>query len=530
MLKSISIKSTFSKQSLKSIFSLALLLSFSPWITAQDIPTDLTVRTTDEYKDKLKDEEIRAIYTTRDDLTVVARTGKKDFIIDIFDKSLHKIFTKELDPHKREVYAGDLFHEGDFKFFTYSFEERRMRTLNCYSLDVHTKKFTKKSLFSSPVKWYQTAMFGGGYETNSFAMSPNGAYFCVALTVLNKEENYNTVRVYSSEDESLIFEKKFQNKDKVYYIHDDLFISDDGIAYSLGKNYFKKQSIEDQANYHFLLNKISKNETTHLKIDLGTKHFINTLQIKEYNGKLNLLGFYSNIQDIAPTSRVQKGYGSIGNNFIKGGCSFVINADNLEVISENNSPFPSKVYNDLYGQSKAKKGALKNKEIRNFYVDYVISDGKGGTYITAEQFYIQIVYSTDGNGNTTTRKVPHYDDIIILKYDKDGELLWGRSIYKRALHPSYNAFYKNDALHVILNTGKNLNEKSNGRTMAAQSLLESSALYDFVYSDNGTVSHQKIQNNNKGNNYFLPQHGTFTNGRFIMMSDGRKIKNFMTLE
>lgn len=123
----------------------------------------------------------------------------------------------------------------------------------------------------------------------------------------------------------------------------------------------------------------------------------------------------------------------------------------------------------------------------------------------------------------------HYDDILILKFNAQGELDWGRSIFKRATSPSYNAFLKNDELHVVLNSGKNLTEKKDGRTKASKGWFESSALYDFVYSSNGDVSYDKIQNN-KGKTFYLPYYGTFSNNKFIMMSSARKKKQFMILE
>ena len=67
---------------------------------------------------------------------------------------------------------------------------------------------------------------------------------------------------------------------------------------------------------------------------------------------------------------------------------------------------------------------------------------------------------------------------------------------------------KNGELHVILNSGKNLTEKTDGRTKASKGWFESSALYDFVYSATGEVSYDKIQDN-KGNTFYAPFYGTF---------------------
>ena len=59
--------------------------------------------------------------------------------------------------------------------------------------------------------------------------------------------------------------------------------------------------------------------------------------------------------------------------------------------------------------------------------------------------------------------------------------------------------------------------------------FESSALFDFTYNNSGEVTYNKIQNN-KGNTYYLPYYGTFENNTFLMMSSGRKKRQFMKLE
>ena len=100
---------------------------------------------------------------------------------------------------------------------------------------------------------------------------------------------------------------------------------------------------------------------------------------------------------------------------------------------------------------------------------------------------------------------------------------------KKDTKPSYNAFLKNSKLHIILNSGKNLKELDDGRTKTSKGYFETSALYDFVYTNEGELSIQKIQNN-KNRTYYLPRYGNYTSGKFIMISDSRRKRKFMTLE
>ena len=107
--------------------------------------------------------------------------------------------------------------------------------------------------------------------------------------------------------------------------------------------------------------------------------------------------------------------------------------------------FISKVKTAL---GKALKKKKKGKELKSFYIDYVLLDSNGNTYILAEEFYITQVYISNGmNGGGYWQTTYHYDDILIMKFDNNGKLDWSRSVFKKAQSPSYNAFIKNDELH-----------------------------------------------------------------------------------
>lgn len=237
----------------------------------------------------------------------------------------------------------------------------------------------------------------------------------------------------------------------------------------------------------------------------------NPYQSPKKNNQLHLIGFYSD-----------KNVGRI-----KGGYNFIVDPDQLTIVDKKNHELPIEVFENLYGYRKAKK--KKNKELVRFNIDYVIEDSVGNTFLLAEEFFITTVYVNNGNMGGYWQTVYHYNDVLILKYNTSGELDWANSIFKRANTHSYNAFIKGDELHVILNSGENLKEKKDGRVKASKGFFESTALYDFTYSKDGEVSYNKIQNN-RDNTLYLPNHGTYENETFIMMSSGKRKKQFMILK
>ena len=478
--------------------------------------TKLKVSESPEFKDLEKAKTILAIYTNKENKTAVLRSSKKNFMFDVFDENLNKIHNQIIKSTKKEKYIGHVAYNDIIDFITVFSPKKKERVIYCHTLNLVSKSYKKTKLFGTTVEKNQTLFSGSNKRENNVAISPNGQYLVIATDNIKKNANAYKVHVYNTNTFELKYTKDYQKHTDKYYEPNDLAIDDQATVYVLGKLFKKgkKQKKDGEANYQFTLSKVDKTSNKDLKINLGDDLHIQSIVINNSNNDIKLLGFYS-------TTKVGR---------IKGGCSFLVNPNTMAVIKSQTTELPKQVYEDLFGYRKAIKKKKKGKELKSFYVDYVLLDSNGNTYILAEEFYITQVYVSSGmNGGGYMQTTYHYDDILIMKFDNNGKLDWSRSVFKKAQSPSYNAFIKNDELHVLLNSGKTLNEKKDGRTKVSKGWFESSALYDFTYNNSGEVTHNKIQNN-KGNTYYLPYYGTFENNTFLMMSSGRKNRQFMKLE
>ena len=498
---------------MKKLFLLCLLI-ISNAMFAQST-TKLKVSESAEYEDNIKTIGILAIHTTESGETAIIRNGKKTFLFDIFDTKLNKTFSKAVEANKEEEYVGDLFYNNQIKLFTVYSPEKDERILYCHTLDLTTKSYTKTTIFKVNVEKNQS-LFGSRKKHNTnFALSPNGNYFAIATDNITKNKNSYTIRVFNSKNEKLLYSKSYQEDENKKFEHNDLYVDNDATAYSLGKLFIDGNSNKKSngtANYQFVLNKITQDKTNFILLDLENEH-VKSLSISHTNNELHLLGFYSELNE----------------NRIKGGCDFAIDTNSLTIKGKKTQVLPKQVYEDLYGYKTAERKKDKEKELRNFEIDYVLRDSANNSFLIAEEFYITQVYVSTGMGGGYMQTVYHYDDILILKFSANGDLVWGRSVYKRSNQPSYNAFIKNEQLHIILNSGKNLTEKSDGRTKLSKGWLESTSLYDIEYSETGEASYNKIQDNS-GNEYYLPYYGTYEANKFIMMNDESRKKVFMILE
>lgn len=492
-----------------AIFAFLTIVFFNAQST-----TTLKVSESAEFRDKERSEGVLALHTTPSGKTGLIRGSRRNFLIDVFDSNLNQIHTQIVESTKKENFFEFVSFENEIKFITIDEPSKRERTVYCNTFDIEKKSFSKKELFKADVE--KGGLFTGrNKRQSSIAISPNGQFIAIATDNVKKNLNSYMVHVFDSKTLTLIFKKSYQEHQDNYFIPNDIYVDNDGNAYTLGKLFIqgKSQKKDGEANYEFILNKLSKSEVKNIKIALDAGKHIASLRMNYHEGKLNILGFYSDEKA----------------GRIKGGCNFSIDVNNLGVLNKKHTELPKQVYEDLFREAKAERLDKKKKELKAYYVDYVFPDSQGNVYLLAEEFYVTTTYVMTGpNGAGHYQTVYHYDDILVLKFDANGEISWGRSIFKKSTSPSYNAFLKNDELHVLLNSGKNLKEKDDGRTKVSRGFLQGTALYDIYFKKNGEVTYDKIQDN-KGQNFYQPFWGTYNNNKFILMSFGRN-KQFMILE
>lgn len=467
-----------------------------------------------EFKDEVKSEEVLSIHTTFEGLTGIVRNGKNDLVLNIFDSSLNKIKDVLIPTEKKEEFYGNLCYGSTIKLFSVYSPSKKERVVNCYELNISDGTHIKTELFKTEVEKNQGLFSGSNKRETGFAMSPNGEYFVVSTDNIKRNKNSYTIRVYDSDGLNLLFEKSFQENEEKFYEANDLFIDDNATVFNLGKLYLdgRSQKKDGEANYDFVLNKITDKDVEYSKIDVEDGLHIKSLIISHQDGDMQLIGFYS-------TEKVGK---------IKGSLLYDVDVNNMTVSNNKSFQLPESVYNDLYNKDKANR--KKDQELSSYYVDYVLRDGQNNTYLLAEEFFITSHYvSTGMNGAGYWYNVFHYNNVLVLKLDYSGELVWARSIFKRDTQPSYNAFLKNGELHIILNSGKTLTEKDDGRVKVSKGFLESTSLYDITFDDEGEVQYNKLQDN-KGKTYYTPYYGLFNGDRFITIGSSMGKKQFLILE
>ncbi len=496
-----------------SLITKTLLATLSS-ITVSAQSSYFTVKESEEFKDKKRTTSVLAVHTTEDDHTVLARSIKKGLVFDIFDSSANIIYNRVEEVDKKEKFMGELFYGNELKVFTVYSPKKNERILYCHVLNLKGSKYEKIELLSTTVEKKQQWFSGQNKRQTNLAFSPDERYLAIATDNIKKHSNSYLVNVFDAKTLELLYTKTFYENKKRYFVSTDMMVDNEGNVYALGKQYFEGRAEKKNgiANYEFVLTKVNRDYAESESIALDGDQHIASLRIVEREDEFYLMGFYS--EDNAGR--------------IKGVSLFKLDKDYLEVQDVKNMALPKQVYEDLYGYRRAKKKG--KKELRSFYLDHFIEDSQGNIYLVAEEFYVTQQYhsyGTNGHGQWVT--VYHYDDILIIRVGTGGNIEWGRSIFKRAGTPSYNTFVMDNKLHILLNSGKSLIEKKDGRTKVSQGFLESSSLYDFVYGPSGKNQIEKIQDN-KGRTTYIPYLGNYKNGKFVMLNESKANKQLMVLE
>ena len=116
-----------------------------------------------------------------------------------------------------------------------------------------------------------------------------------------------------------------------------------------------------------------------------------------------------------------------------------------------------------------------NKELDSFEIRELFLDSIGQVTLVAEQYYITTTTYTDPRtGHVIYTYYYHFNDILIVKFGKDGRIHWGNRLAKqqqslddRGYYSSYAAVAHEDKLFIIYNDNpKNLQYNPKGGGMS----------------------------------------------------------------
>lgn len=501
-------------QSFLRISLLTLFLVFSTLVQGQQ--TIFNIQETESFKDTKRNTSFEELFTLSNGEMVAVRSGKRRLMVSTFSTAYEVSKDIEIDLERKEEFIGASQDDVSLHVFTLTKVDKLTKYVTAYTYVSGAGTLKSKKLYTVVKDEAGLSKYGtlvSKKHERIFRTSPDGNYLAFAIENIDESTNSFSIRVFDKNLDE-VYQTNYMKSADNYYAFDDFIVTNAAEVLSAGKLYKKgrREKRGGKANYEYVVYKVTQDGADEHQFEMGD-NFVQELKFAIAPSNIRLLGFYSEKN----SSRM------------KGIVSYTFSNLDIKNVKTVEQPFPETLFQDMYSEKRAKKLADKEKELRDYFLDHTLVDAAGNAYLLAEQFYVTQTTMAAGNGMFATNNTPHYDNIVVVKFNPQGEVLWARSLFKSDNKPSYNAFVLDTTLHIFLNASKNLSERKDGRTKMKRTIFSSTALYDVTFnSNNGDLNYTVLQENSDKVTY-RPYLGTFSDSTVILPNVSRRNKSFLIL-
>ena len=370
-----------------------------------------------------------------------------DMMFQIYDKQFNAIKNEEtaLLPDDSKHFEHESFRciKNNF-FWFYSTWDRKQQAENLYALpfDKTTFKFS-----TSPIELIEAPKLANRYNKYTFNTSTDSTKTLITYRVKPREKRdklnkdiigfnlFDTKmkKLYSAEIEMPYSEADMDILDHEVDSRNNIYLL---AQVKLNNSIDGEDNKENKKAYRYELMRVNQkdNSMQAIKITLDNK-FTNSVLLKEdLQHNLIITGYYSN----------KKNSGSSDGAYII----------KLELEDNNSIKKMNTIYSEFsdellkaYERERVKRKMDKkekndNLEASNLIFDRIVFEPDGSMLIMGEEYYM-VSYSYRCGNSTCYSYTYYYNDIIVLKADKNGKTLWSTKIPKRQSGSSpYGLSYK----------------------------------------------------------------------------------------
>lgn len=511
-----------------------LLAAFNS--TAQDI----SIIKSEIFKDSKKNSSLE--YSLEDEngglITIRAFYGGmlqklKGYYIQHFDSNLKLLKEVEYEVDNN-LLKNAFIKDNQLHLIEYIIDKKEGKiSFNAVSADLSNLKFSTKEILSlsekNQKKYFGVIIFPflisniSQYDSNhtgEVVMSANSKFFAINFDINNKDKETHKIFVFNNNFEQ-IYDQLIQKniKDK-YFDYESIDIdNNDGTVYFLGKSFeneSRKSKKKGKTNYHFEIYKVDSNGQTNISFKEDDK-FISSLELIKSKNRLACIGFY----------------GKKDEGRINGVSLFNLDPKTLEIQKKKFTPFSEQFLSDKYGNKGGKKKRKKEKGIKNIDFKDVNLMDNGDIVLNAEEFYITTHTSTSANGSVSMRTVYHFDDIISLRLNTDGDLKWARNINKRQVgfsNSSYTSITVGEDSYFFINCSDNIKKLSADRIAFKQTKAKKSNLYVIKINQEGNFDFKKLIDDKESKVYYKVNNGNVNIDRQTVILIGNRKKKSRVLK
>ncbi len=475
----------------------------------------LEVKMTDVFEDNHKKTTLAFSTNDNDEGVYIGRRYKKGYYIEHFDKSLHLVKSYDFEIDKRRGKIDNAFLSGDNLCLIESVYNKKGKKIEYFinKTPKDTFLFQRNLLFSIPLDDVKKSVsfFGLGLNktdadaSGNFKISQHQKYIVFTIDIKDKGSETHRIFVFNNALEK-IYQTEFKRgvKDRNFKLENIDIDEKDGTVYLLGKVYAKENKKKKQGGkYQFELYKIKGNSTQSLVFD-SSERYIGSLTTVINKDKLFCIGFYSEKND--------KRY--------KGVAYFDVDQGKMALTNKVYSPFTKQFIVDKYGKEKEKE--LKNISFRSVHIT------KNNEYIiNAEEFFIR-AHQLQNQQGSSFNYTYHFRDIVSVKIDVKGKLVWARNINKKQAdnyyspYLSYTSIYHDSKSYFFINCSDKIKKLSNDRLQFKGTKIKNSNFYVITLDANGSFEYKKIVDDEDAEVPFAVGNGILNKDQTEIVFQGRR--------
>ena len=367
-------------------------------------------------------------------------------------------FNYDFDLGQYEYWA----HSSPVEYF--DFKSKRLLTLKT------------KAVSGALGKNYYNRNFSNGFTTTMlFNQEKSG--FIISTHHKKGKNNKRTIYLF---DDTLAKRGEFDFSNEIEeknYAFENVAMSKNlDEVYITGKAYFKKKRFRvDERKFQYEMVRLTQTGIQTQSFDNPGKYSEALYPILN-DGKLICTGFYANRKD----------------NRYNGISYFELNPSTLSIQSKKYSPFTTQFMNDKFGKDD-------EKTIKNLIFKSVDITDNDEILFNAEEYFVTNSMQSTGGGQRIKVDRFHHNDIVSVKLDASGNMLWARNINKAEVtqgdgaYASYSAYCKDGNTYFFVCTAAdNPQLINNERLIFKQGLSRNRNVFMISLDEKGKMDYERI--------------------------------------
>lgn len=347
--------------------------------------------------------------------------------------------------------------------------------------DFNFTKETLLSVASEPVnnpldKNYYNRNFGSGFTTTTLFNEDKSA-FVISTHFKKGKRNQHRIHVFNSSLKKLM-EQDFsaEVEDKNYAFENIAISKDRNRAYIIGKAYFKKKRFNAaERKFQYELIQVSQNGTKSITFDNPGKYSEGLKPVLR-DGNIICMGFYADRKD----------------NRYNGIAYFEVDSETLSVKIKKYNEFSDQFMFDKFGKENA-------DNVKNLVFKDVHFTRDGDLLFNAEEYFVTTSVQANNSGGRVRVERFHHNDIVSVKLDGSGNMVWSRNINKSEVtqgdgaYASYSSFVRNGKTYFFISTSsENPQLLNNERLVFRQGLSRNRNIFVIQLDEKGKLSYEKV--------------------------------------